>query len=85
MRPLLFFLTVVGLCFAQPRWVQMEPVPPLPSGRAVGDGAWLKPVSRPGGLVIYAAKGNRTSDFYFYDVDSDSWVTCADVPLGSEN
>ncbi len=85
MRTLLFVLTAVGLCFAQPRWVQMDPVPPLPSGRAVSDGAWLEPVIRPSGLAVYAAKGNRTSDFYAYMVADDSWRTMPGVPLGTEN
>jgi len=85
MKALLFVSTAIGLCLAQPRWVQMNSVPNPPSGRAVSDGAWLEPVSGASGLVIYAAKGNRTADFYAYSVADDSWRTMPSVPLGAEN
>ncbi len=85
MKAMLFVLAAIGLCLAQPRWVEMGPVPNPPSGRAVGDGAWLEPVTGASGLTIYAAKGNRTADFYAYSVAEDSWRVMAPVPLGTEN
>ncbi|MBM3322348.1 T9SS type A sorting domain-containing protein, partial [candidate division WOR-3 bacterium] len=35
--------------------------------------------------VVYAAKGNKSSDFYRYDVERDTWTTLASIPDGREN
>jgi hypothetical protein len=35
--------------------------------------------------MVYAAKGNRTSDFHAYSVVDDSWYTMPSVPMGMEN
>ena len=67
------------------RWTAASPVPTLPSGRQVDDGSWLETARTPDGLMVFAAKGNRTQDFYRYDPVMDSWTGRALVPLGIEN
>jgi hypothetical protein len=61
-------------------WTIKKPVPDLPSGRQLKDGAWLVAA---GGL-IYAAKGNKQADFYSYNPANDSWKTLAPWPVGIE-
>jgi hypothetical protein len=63
-----------------PGWHAKRPVPDQPSTRQVKDGGWLAD----DGDYIYAAKGNKTPDFYRYYVPTDSWATLAPVPAGVE-
>uniref|UniRef100_A0A7C3EML1 CARDB domain-containing protein n=1 Tax=candidate division WOR-3 bacterium TaxID=2052148 RepID=A0A7C3EML1_UNCW3 len=61
-------------------WMEMPPVPCGPSGRQVKDGgalAFCEAENR-----IYAIKGNRSGDFYFYQPNLRSWVTLAVIPVG---
>jgi len=68
-----------------PGWKELKSVPGTPSGKQVKDGGWLAldPGADNGG-VIYAAKGNKTSDFYRYYVADDSWQTLAPIKEGTE-
>jgi hypothetical protein len=63
-----------------PGWHELSQMPAPPSSRQVKDGGWLAE----DGDIIYAAKGNKTADFYRYSTDTDSWQTLAPIPLGRE-
>ncbi len=63
-------------------WVEREPLPGPPSNLPVKDGAWLAYDSRSG--LIYAAKGNKSSDFYSYDDTANEWDSLRAIPLGQE-
>ncbi|MEO0009908.1 MAG: SBBP repeat-containing protein [candidate division WOR-3 bacterium] len=61
-------------------WMEMTQVPSGPSGRQVKDGgalAFCEAENR-----IYAIKGNRSGDFYFYQPNLGSWVTLPVIPTG---
>jgi hypothetical protein len=63
-------------------WHERAPMPAAPSGRQVKDGGWLAfDASRE---RIYAAKGNKTADFYEYNPATDSWRPLALIPDGRE-
>ncbi|MEO0079118.1 MAG: kelch repeat-containing protein [candidate division WOR-3 bacterium] len=66
-------------------WKEMKQVPLTPSGKQVKDGGWLSFDPGADGGFIYAAKGNKTPDFYRYHVDGDSWQTLAPIKPGTEN
>jgi len=61
----------------QPGWHAKAPLP----GTA-GAGAWLA-YSR-ARRVVYAAKGNKQSSFYYWDPAQDSWFALSSIPLGTE-
>ncbi len=61
-------------------WVEKRSVPLLPSSKQVKDGGWLAS----DGDDIYAAKGNKSSDFYRYDIERDTWITLQPIPDGRE-
>ncbi|MEO0077537.1 MAG: M14 family zinc carboxypeptidase [candidate division WOR-3 bacterium] len=63
-----------------PGWLEKTSIPLLPSSKQVKDGGWLACA----GSYIYAAKGNKTQDFYRYDIERDSWTTLASIPDGRE-
>jgi hypothetical protein len=63
-------------------WVERATLPASPSGKAVKDGGWL--AHNAGDGLIYAAKGNKTSDFYVYHPAEDSWKILASWPDGRE-
>jgi len=63
-------------------WVEVASIPAMPSRKAVKDGSWFAYHDATG--LIYAAKGNKTSDFYSYDPATDVWTQLRDVPLGNE-
>jgi hypothetical protein len=63
-------------------WADKRPMPASPSGKAVKDGGWLA-ADRGTGL-LYAAKGNKSADFYVYDPARDSWTDAAAIPDGRE-
>ncbi|MBN2465432.1 S8 family serine peptidase, partial [candidate division WOR-3 bacterium] len=64
-------------------WEEMKSMPEPPSYRQAKDGAWL--TYDAGSGLIYAAKGNKTGDFYSYDVGADTWTWLRAIPLGTEN
>ncbi|MBM3322300.1 T9SS type A sorting domain-containing protein, partial [candidate division WOR-3 bacterium] len=63
-------------------WSARAPLPGLPSGKAAKNGAWLAHDFGTG--FIYAAKGNKTPDFYAYSPVADSWRQLAAMPPGRE-
>jgi hypothetical protein len=64
------------------QWVEMKSMPERPTYRTVKDGAWL--AYNAGSGLIYAAKGNKSSDFYSYSVPENDWTTLRAIPLGLE-
>jgi len=60
----------------------MKSIPAPPSGKGVKDGAWLahKKLER----YVYAIKGDRTDEFYRYDIEGDEWSPLAPIPEGEE-
>ena len=52
-----------------------------PGAVPVKRGGWL---ALHGDGSIYATKGNKTYEFYKYDVDGDSWTQKANMPLGQK-
>ncbi|MEO0077992.1 MAG: T9SS type A sorting domain-containing protein, partial [candidate division WOR-3 bacterium] len=65
-----------------PGWRERASMPLPSSNRAVKDGGWLTYDHGTG--RIYAAKGNKTSDFYAYSLTGDSWRELAPIPDGTE-
>jgi len=63
-------------------WTAKAELPASPSGRPAQDGAWLA-IFRAGG-TIYAAKGNKTGDFYSYNITSNTWTQLPSWPTGRE-
>ncbi len=63
-------------------WQEVAPMPLLPSGKPVKDGAWL--AFSAGNGLLYAAKGNKTGDFYYYSPVYNTWVTLPFIPDGVE-
>jgi hypothetical protein len=57
-------------------------MPGPPSYRPVKDGAWLAYDSGSG--LVYAGKGNKSSDFYSYDIADNDWTSLCGIPLGLE-
>jgi hypothetical protein len=67
---------------ARSQWVEMTSMPALSSYRPVKDGAWL--AYDAGSGLIYAAKGNKSSDFYSYSIATDSWTQLSAIQPGLE-
>jgi N-acetylneuraminic acid mutarotase len=65
-----------------PGWTARTAMPGLPSGKPAKDGGWLTYDAATG--LIYAAKGNKTTDFYSYNPRTDSWRQLAPIPMGTE-
>jgi len=65
-----------------PGWTEMTPLPAPPSGKPIKDGGCM--VYNAGDDKIYASKGNKTGDFYVYDVIAAAWVNKTGIPLGAE-
>jgi len=63
-------------------WTEVATVPQTPSGKFVKDGGWLAYDASKG--LIFAAKGNKTSDFYGFDSYAGAWTEMAPVPPGTE-
>jgi hypothetical protein len=63
-------------------WHEVSPMPAAPSGRACKDGAWL--ALGPDSLV-FAAKGNKTGDFYAYLPLADTWRELPAMPAGTDS
>ncbi|HTW93126.1 MAG TPA: right-handed parallel beta-helix repeat-containing protein [bacterium] len=63
-------------------WAEMTPLPKGPSGKPIKDGGCL---TYDGSTdLIYASKGNKSGDFYSYNVATGTWVTLAEEPYGAE-
>jgi len=66
-----------------PGWKEMEPMRSEPSGKPVKDGGWLATDASTG--LVYAAKGNKTDEFYAYGPDQNQWITdLSPIPDGNE-
>jgi len=63
-------------------WATCADVPLTPSAKYVKDGGWL--TSDAGEDALFAAKGNKTRDFYSYDPILNAWTQKALIPLGTE-
>jgi uncharacterized delta-60 repeat protein len=64
-------------------WASRAMLPTGPSDRYEGAGGWLAYNS--GDQLIYAAKGENTSDFYSFNLSTNAWTELAPIPLGLEN
>ncbi|MBM3322278.1 T9SS type A sorting domain-containing protein [candidate division WOR-3 bacterium] len=64
-------------------WSERTPMPLPSSVRPAGDGAWL--AYHAGRDVIYAAKGNKSNDFYQYNPNTDVWLHLTSIPMGTSN
>ncbi len=62
-------------------WTEVAPMPGPPSNKVVKRGGWL--VYHPENTFIYAAKGYKTNDFYFYEAFGDSWKQLNGMPYQS--
>jgi hypothetical protein len=63
-------------------WRLGAPMPLPPSGKKVKDGGWM---CFDGEFELsFAAKGNKTGDFYHYDLVGDTWHQRASIPPGTE-
>jgi hypothetical protein len=64
-------------------WWEMSPLPSPPTGKPIKDGGCMAYDAAT--ELIYGSKGNKTGDFYAYDVGTDNWATdLAGIPLGAE-
>ncbi len=63
-------------------WIEREPLPGPPSNLAAKDGAWLAYDSGSG--LVYANKGNKSSDFYSYNTTTNGWASLRAIPPGQE-
>lgn len=59
-------------------WHEVTPMPSAPSGRPVKRGGWLAYCA--GNGLVYAAKGNKTTDFYSYDPRTGVWTLLSGMP-----
>ncbi len=64
-------------------WSERTPMPLPSSVRPAGDGAWL--AYHAGRDVIFAAKGNKSNDFYQYNPNTDVWLHLPAIPMGTSN
>ncbi len=58
-------------------WKEMKSIP-----GPVKDGGWL--AMDYDNLLIYAARGYKSGDFYVYNPETDEWTACAPWPSGME-
>ena len=72
----------VALVRLPPGWQEVNSLPPGASERPVSDGGWLATSAGTG--LIYAARGNKTTEFYRYDPADPVWIGCASIPSGRE-
>jgi len=63
-------------------WTELTPLPAPPSGKMIKDGGCM--AYDAGTDLIYASKGNKTGDFYAYDVNAGTWTAKTGIPLGAE-
>jgi hypothetical protein len=65
-----------------PGWTELTPLPAPPSGKPIKDGGCM--AYDLGTDKIWASKGNKTGDFYVYDVNAGTWTDKTGIPLGAE-
>jgi hypothetical protein len=63
-------------------WKEMEHMPVGLSGKQVKYGGWL--AADTGSGLVYAAKGNKTNEFYRYNPSQNAWAPKKEVPDGTE-
>jgi hypothetical protein len=63
-------------------WTEIAPLPAPPSGRPVKDGGCM--AYDVGTNRIYTSKGNKTADFYAYNVSQGTWTQLDTLRLGRE-
>jgi N-acetylneuraminic acid mutarotase len=61
-------------------WRARSPMPAEPSNQAPKDGASM--TFHPADRMVYAAKGNKTSDFYMWNPVTDTWTPLESIPPG---
>jgi hypothetical protein len=66
-------------------WILYDSVPLGLSGKNVKAGGGLADGSTRGEKLIYVLKGNKTPEFYLYDVIFKTWETKCPVPTSPEN
>ena len=59
-------------------WHEVASMPLLPASRDVKDGGWLAFDAGEG--LVYAGKGNKSSDFYAYEPLTNAWTTLTGMP-----
>ncbi|MEO0078910.1 MAG: hypothetical protein ABIK86_07945, partial [candidate division WOR-3 bacterium] len=65
------------------RWRETaNPMPSTPSGKEIKDGGWV--VYDASTEKVYAAKGNKVSDFYVFEPGSEVWTPKTVIPTGRE-
>jgi hypothetical protein len=65
-----------------PGWIELTNLPAPPSSKAIKDGGSMAYDAGTG--LIFASKGNKTGDFYTYDVPAATWTNKLGIPLGAE-
>jgi len=65
-----------------PGWTELTSLPAPPSGKTIKDGGCMTYDALTD--QIYASKGNKTGDFYSYNVGTGAWTTLTAIPLGAE-
>jgi hypothetical protein len=73
---------MTGLFTTRQPWVERASVPEPLSYLPVKNGAWL--AYDAGGGLVYASKGNKSSDFYSYNPGANEWTSLCSIPLGLE-
>jgi hypothetical protein len=67
---------------APPGWSELAPLPGKPSNKLIKDGGCI--TYDAGTDLFFASKGNKSGDFYSFDVRVGSWTTRHNIPLGAE-
>ncbi|MBM3321912.1 T9SS type A sorting domain-containing protein [candidate division WOR-3 bacterium] len=63
------------------RWTEVRPMPLAPSNKDVKRGGWLAACQASG--LVYAAKGQKSGDFYSYNPVTDSWAQLLGLGQGT--
>lgn len=64
-------------------WKLLPPVPELPSGKKLKGGTGIAFVTKSSNHYVYLLKGNKTTDFYAFHIEGDSWLkNLPPAPLG---
>ncbi|MBM3323048.1 hypothetical protein FJY69_06190 [candidate division WOR-3 bacterium] len=81
-RRCLVVLLLVMPAGAQPCWLELRNVPP--GLRPVYSGGSLVRTELAAETLVFATKGNRTTEFYSYNPTLQAWTPRAPIPLGNE-